>query len=135
MEDTPNVDLIPCGCGCGEFRPRLDKRGRVREFIWHHCPIGKFKDGDNRGRNHYHWKGGKIITTQGYIAVKAYGHPRANNHYVLEHDLIMEQYLGRYLEKDELVHHINGIKTDNRIENLNLSNRIGHPTLHKKKKN
>lgn len=44
----------------------------------------------------------------------------------------MEQYIGRKLTKDEIVHHINGIKNDNRIENLQIMTRTEHIYLHKK---
>jgi len=64
-----------------------------------------------------------LHTNDGYIAV--FVNNNGNSYYVTrEHRLIMEEYLERLLRDDETVHHINGIKNDNRIENLEL--RTGH---------
>ena len=54
----------------------------------------------------------------GYVQVND-PHNRQRNG-ILEHRLVMEQYLGRKLEAHENVHHINGVRDDNRIENLEL---------------
>lgn len=68
----------------------------------------------------------------GYIQVMCKGHPHTNKWgYILEHRLIMEQHIGRYLETNEHVHHINGIRTDNRLENLILIKSSQHPGMHK----
>ncbi len=66
------------------------------------------------------WKGG-IWKIRGYIYIYSPNHPFGGvRGYVAEHRLVMEKHIGRYLTKKENVHHINGIKDDNRIENLML---------------
>jgi hypothetical protein len=68
-------------------------------------------------------QGNKIKTKCGYILIRDNSHPNANKQgYVFEHRLVMEASFTphRYLTKEETVHHINGIKDDNRIENLEL---------------
>jgi len=69
-------------------------------------------------------KGGRKIADKGYILIFSPYHPfRNGGKYVLEHRLVMEKHLGRYLVRGEGVHHKNGIKDDNRIENLVLFTR------------
>jgi hypothetical protein len=70
---------------------------------------------------HSKFKNGRIKTTQGYYQIMSPFHPnRTKRGYVLEHRLVIEKIIGRYLRKGEFVHHINGIKSDNRAENLVL---------------
>ena len=78
------------------------------------------------------WNGGKHIDGDGYIMIYKPEHPNANAHkYVYLHRLIMEEFLGRYLTRKEIIHHINGIVTDNRIENLMLlENKAKHIIIH-----
>ena len=83
-----------------------------------------------KGKNAPNWKGGKSINFLGWTWVYCPEHPKSHNNYVAEHRLIMEKEIGRRLESEEIVHHINGIKTDNRIENLELHNRSSHGMLH-----
>lgn len=74
---------------------------------------------------------GWYISNSGYRYMKAADHPRSNAlGYVPEHTLVMEEHLGRYMCENEVVHHINGIKTDNRIENLQLMTKSEHCALH-----
>jgi len=74
-----------------------------------------------RGPTHNSWKGGTWKDGRGYIHIYAPDHPHAHvDGYVYQHRLAMEAHLGRLLLPTEVVHHINGILDDNRIENLAL---------------
>ena len=71
--------------------------------------------------NKHAFKNGKYKDGLGYILIYSPDHPYSTIHkYVPEHRLVMEKHLNRYLTSKEVVHHINGIKDDNRIENLSL---------------
>lgn len=74
-----------------------------------------------RGTESHMWRGGRGATDKGYMAAYAPGHPAAKSSgRVLEHRLVMEKHIGRYLASYESVHHKNGVRSDNRIENLEL---------------
>ena len=88
------------------------------------------------GEKSYLWKGGRKKHGCGYIMIYCPSHPNSSWKYVFEHRLVMEKHLGRYLFKNEIVHHINRIKDDNRIENLKLcESNSKHIKLHPKQRN
>lgn len=81
----------------------------------------KYKQG-SRPKNFKseHFKG-YTTTSYGYKTVKDRDHPNSDRQgYILEHRIVMEKFLGRFLTKEEVIHHRNEIKSDNRIENLFL---------------
>lgn len=84
--------------------------------------ISEWRKKNAHGHNHGSWKNGRIKAHGGHILVwVGDSHPYATaKGYVLEHRLVMEKIIGRYLLPREVVHHINGIPDDNRPENLFL---------------
>lgn len=83
-----------------------------------------------RGDKNPAWKGGKIKTAEGYIFIYSPDHPYSVNNYVREHILVMEKHLGRYLNVNEMIHHIDCDKTNNNIENLFLTQNGKHQNAH-----
>lgn len=99
---------------------------KKQEYCSRRCALraGREANPDRfKGERGSNWKGGRRIDPNGYVLKWCPDHPtRANTTkpYVLEHRLVMEEMLGRYMEPHETVHHKNGIRDDNRPENLEL---------------
>jgi len=91
----------------------------------------EWKEKLNTGEFASNYSGGKYIDDKGYVRVLNPEHPRNIKGYVYEHRLLMEKYLGRFLQPWETVHHINEIKVDNRVENLFLCTVKEHSAIHK----
>ncbi len=114
------MELIKCNCGCGEMIPIKNKHGDPARYKYGHYWRNRKRE-KTTGDKHPNWKGGRISDGRGYILLYMPDHPRATKlGYIREHIYVLEQKLGRYLEKGEIPHHINGIKDDNRPENLTI---------------
>jgi len=112
-----------CRCGCGE------KTKAGNRFIrFHHLRLI-----DRKGKKHHKWKGGRIVSPDGYILLLRPDHHLARkNGYVREHRLVMEEKLGRDLTKEEVVDHINEVRDDNHPDNLELfASNVGHLAKHR----
>ncbi len=124
------------GCTSGAVVYFMEKYGfqddtksfsdRIKDGLAKSLPEGQ--SGSHGG----HWKGGKKVTKQGYVQIYSIGHPFADGDgYVMRHRLAMEKKIGRFLRPEEVVHHVNNCKGDDRIENLELlENQGAHTKLH-----
>ena len=132
----------------GEKHPRwVDGRSKVnkeceicnKEFIGNskrvvcspRCMgLWQTKHGTKRGVNNGMWKGGRRIDGFGYVMILKPEHPNAKKDgYVQEHRLLIEKKIGRYLTKDEVVHHKDGIRSHNELSNLQLMTKKEHDRL------
>ncbi len=113
------------------------ERWQGRRFMMNLCPrCGIPKGGQlRRGCNNTKWAGGKRHA-EGYIFITVdETHPffvmatksaHAKHYQIAEHRLVVAQNIGRALTDGEIVHHVNGIRSDNRIENLQLLQQSQH---------
>lgn len=96
---------------------------------------GGQKNKGKRKCTDYEFGGHEKKRSDGYIKVYVPGHPNCTEDgYVMKHILVMERAIGRYLKKGECVHHINRIRDDNRIENLQLMTLSEHMSMHAKER-
>lgn len=93
-------------------------------------PVGKHGN-HAKGSNHYRWNSGQILSQEGYPKIKiGITHPLADpNGYAYEHILVWIS-AGNSLEKGEILHHINGDRLDNRLQNLEKMTRAQHNVVH-----
>lgn len=104
---------------CGKER-KVKYKSHIKKFCSHKCAF------DYRSEHSSH----NAYYENGYIVEHKRGYNKKGN--AKQHRIIMEEHLGRKLNSNEIVHHINGIKTDNRIENLQVMKRSEHSSFHRK---
>jgi len=94
--------------------------------------LKKLLSGQHRETS-YNWKGGKHLDAFGYVLICCPEHPNCNaGGYIMEHRLVMEKMIGRYLERHEVVHHIDHNKQNNNEDNLLLMTKENHARMHSK---
>src|SRR3990167_10894724 len=123
LKITQIYDLFESGAMISEIAKKVGtNRETIRQYLLkRYTPAQKrrivlrnFKQ--PKGENSSSWKGGREITSAGYVRLWISRHER-----VLEHRKIMEDHLGRKLNRGEVIHHINGNNADNRLANLQLT--------------
>lgn len=114
---------------CGEVRIRKTQPRTPTQI----CISCKYKNqlGQNSGDKNPAWNGGKFIDCDGYVKIYAPDHHRAVTQcHVYEHIIVAEKLVGHPITKDYQVHHINGVKHDNRPENLRVMSITEHHSHH-----
>lgn len=130
----PQNNFIWHACeDCGKERWVYSTKGMPITCLCQHC-ASKKNGFCMRGKHSCHWKGGRKVTNKGYIKIWVtpddFFRPMADRHgYVFEHRLVVAKRLSRCLHLWEIVHHKNGVKDDNRDENLQLVQEIQHHQL------
>ena len=114
------------------IRQGAKKRIKTEKDIEWARTMGKANACDYNGLNGY---GHTKRHNQGYVLVYVPHHPNAHKDgYSMLHTVILERSIGRYLKKDEVAHHINGVKNDNNVSNLKLMKIKEHQSMHMKQR-
>lgn len=89
----------------------------------------------NTGEKCAVWKGGRRLSNYGYVLLHKPEHPNSRpDGYIFEHRYLMSKALGRPLRSDEIVHHIDGDKTNNDLSNLEITTLPDHTREHNKER-
>lgn len=114
-------------CTC-EFKPKR-KEQAFCSLSCRQKNNGKGRRGQRTGLQSKPYK--QRLTRDGHLKMYAAKHPYAEGRKEMHiHDMVMELHLGRRLLPTECVHHINGVKTDNRLENLKVMSHAEHSRQH-----
>lgn len=131
--------MTPCLCGCGTLITTHRRAGDVVRFVTGHNQRGKALSVEHRrkiGRGQRRaWRRGRVdsrpigataVNHHGYIEVKL-----SNGVWRKQHVLVVERRLGRRLKPTEEVHHVNGIRRDNKTSNLvHCKHKGAHSKMH-----
>lgn len=124
-----------CGYCSSEFDAREHNKGRgikrmlAQKFCSRKC-MARHRATYHNQVNHHAWKGG-VFKDNGYIRINEYlGNGKRKM--PLQHDLIMEEHIGRKLRPDEIVHHKDRNRSNNELDNLQLMTRAEHSLYHAK---
>lgn len=116
---------------------KLKARERKQKWLKNHRASdwadGRGKHGRHaKGQRCGRWNNGTLYTSNGYVLVRVpKDHPlHIANGYAFEHRMVMSEKIGHWLKSNEHVHHINGIKDDNRAENLVVLTKAEHNVIH-----
>lgn len=154
------IKSILCQCGCKESvtiyrgKPRRFKQGhalRTPELRKYHSErmsgntlfAGRCHSNETKkkiaahqtGNGNSVWNNGRTIANGGYVMLLVRNHPHADvNGRVKEEHLVIEKHIGRYLIPNEVVHHKDENKQNNKIKNLQVMTRKEHSAYHCRKR-